>query len=171
MTVDIASEHKERELRALLERGVVMVHLDPRIDGVVVPPQFSRESALRLNVAYAFNLPAFEITKEGVYAILSFNRQNFGCTIPWQAVYALTLPDESHEGMVWPDSMPLELKDDASRDQPSAKRDDADAAKTTPAFSVLPGGRESDSGLTDASDDVTVTKPQSPRSHLTLIKS
>ena len=74
--MDIASQHKQRELRALLERGVVMMHLDPRIEGVVVPPQFSREAALRLNVAYAFNLPAFEITDEGIYAILSFNRRN-----------------------------------------------------------------------------------------------
>ena len=165
--MDIASQHKQRELRALLERGVVMMHLDPRIEGVVVPPQFSREAALRLNVAYAFNLPAFEITDEGIYAILSFNRQNFGCTIPWTSIYALTLPDESHEGMVWPDSMPLELKEAESSD---AARDDGEAAQPEPVFSVLPGGRESEEEQLQ-SEDLALAKRETPRSHLTLIKS
>ena len=171
--VDIASQHKERELRTLLERGVVMMHLDPRIDGVVVPPQFSQESALRLNVAYAFNLPAFEISEGGIYAILSFNRQNFGCTIPWQAVYALTLPEENHEGMVWPDSMPLELKEEAASMEGQTAEPERRVASeqgSEPAFSLLPGGRTSDQSHADGAD-VPVTNSKSPRSHLTLIKS
>ena len=171
--MDIANQHKQRELKALLERGVVMVHLDPRIQGVVVPPQFAQEAALRLNVAYAFKLPAFEISDDGVYAILSFNRQNFGCTIPWRAVYALTLPDESHEGMVWPDSMPLELKANEGSAEPAAARvpdvPDGDTS-ATPAFSVLPGGKDSDNPRVE---EVIVPDAESSptRSHLTLIKS
>ena len=173
--MDMASQHKHRELEALLQRGVVMVHLDPRVDGVVVPPQFIQEEALRLNVAYAFNLPAFEISEEGVYAILSFNRQNFGCTIPWHAVYALTLPQESHEGMVWPDSMPLELRDSAQT-EPNQPEDvttvaGAESPQGKAAFAVLPGGKGlGNAEATESQAPVTGPQPGRSRNHLTLVK-
>jgi stringent starvation protein B len=173
--MDMASQHKHRELEALLQRGVVMVHLDPRVDGVVVPPQFTQEEALRLNVAYAFNLPSFEISEDGVYAILSFDGQNFGCTIPWRAMYALTLPQESHEGMVWPDSMPVELRDATQTDSHPSDDTRADEVSGShqgkPAFAVLRGGKEFGSAeATKTTTPAAERQPNRNRNHLTLVK-
>ena len=86
-----------------------MVHLDPRVDGVQVPGYLAEDPVLRLNIAYGFNLPALEVDEEGVYAVLSFGGRDFGCWLPWDSVFALTLPDFDHQGALWPDDMPAEL--------------------------------------------------------------
>ncbi len=109
MSGDTTREQKRQKMLELLDRGMVMIHLDPRAPGVIVPPQFRADPVLRLNVAWQFQLPALEIGDDSIYAVLSFQRQNFGCTVPWEAVFGLTMPDVEHEGMLWPESMPPEL--------------------------------------------------------------
>ena len=51
---DRASEKKDR-LLAALERGMVMVHLDARRPGVIVPTELRCESHLRLHLSYRFD--------------------------------------------------------------------------------------------------------------------
>jgi len=109
MPNEVLRQQKRRQLAKMLDRGMVMIHLDPRREGVDVPPRFRDDLVLRLNIAYGFRLPALEIDAEGVFAVLSFNRQNYPCTIPWDAIFALTAPHDGHEGMVWPESSPPEL--------------------------------------------------------------
>jgi len=104
-----SAAEKRRQLQVMLDAGLVMLHLDPRADDVIVPQQFKGDPVLRLNLAWGFNLPALDVGVDGVYAVLSFNRQNFGCTLPWSAVFAMTAPDSGHEGVVWPESVPAEL--------------------------------------------------------------
>ena len=106
-----ANEQKRRQLCEMLNQGsgLVMIHLDPRGETVQVPPQFRGDPALRLNLAYGFNLPALDIDEGGVYAMLSFGGQRFGCNIPWEAVFAMTMPNGEHEGIVWPDDLPQEF--------------------------------------------------------------
>lgn len=101
---------KRRQLLDMLDKGLVMIHLDPRPEDVIVPAWLKTEPVLRLNLAYGFRLPALDVGADGIYAVLSFNRQNFGCTIPWGAVFALTMPDNGHDGMLWPTSLPDELR-------------------------------------------------------------
>jgi hypothetical protein len=112
MTTELTNEHKRRELLAMLDRGpgLVMVHLDPRVGGVHVPPGLAADPVLRLNLAYGFNLPALDVGADGVYAVLSFSGRDFGCTLPWRAIFALTMPGEDHEGVVWPADVPPELR-------------------------------------------------------------
>ncbi|MFO0751465.1 MAG: hypothetical protein U1F43_38225 [Myxococcota bacterium] len=109
MTSDRSAHEKRRQLQVMLDAGLVMLHLDPRGEDVAVPPQFKGDPVLRLNLAWGFNLPALDVGPDGVYAVLSFNRANFGCTLPWRAVFAMTAPDAGHEGVVWPESVPPEL--------------------------------------------------------------
>ena len=108
MTASLELEKRDAMLE-LLDRGLVMVHLDPRCEGVVVPEWLSEDPTLRLNIAYGFNLPALDIDEEGIYVVLSFGGQNHGCTLPWSAIFAITLPQEEHDGQVWPSSLPKEL--------------------------------------------------------------
>jgi len=102
---------KRHHLEQMLDtgRGLVMIHLDPRRDEVQVPPQFTSDPVLRLNLAYGFNLPALDIDDGGVYAMLSFGGRRFGCNMPWSAIFALTMPEEAHRGVVWPEDLPPEL--------------------------------------------------------------
>jgi len=108
--MDQVPTEKEQYFSAMLAEGVVMVHLDPRRPDVVVPSQFKKDEILRVNIAVGFNLPVFRIEHEGIVAMLSFSRRNFLCTIPWTAIFCLTLPDKGHAGKVWPESFPPEFK-------------------------------------------------------------
>ncbi len=108
MVSELAGQ-KKAKLHELLEEGIVMIHLDPRRPGVVVPEHLAADPVLRLNVAWGFRLPAFDIGDEDVYAVLSFGGRDFGCTLPWAAIFAMTLPDTGHRGAVWPTSLPPEL--------------------------------------------------------------
>ena len=101
--------NKQNEMLRLLDEGQVMVHLDPRREGVQVPGYLAEDPVLRLNIAYGFNLPSLEVDEEGLYAVLSFGGRDFGCWLPWHCVFALTLPDRDHQGSLWPEDMPEEM--------------------------------------------------------------
>ena len=112
-----------------------MVHLDPRSEGVVVPEWFKSDPALRLNIAYGFNLPSLDIDEEGIYAVLSFGGQNHGCTVPWSAVFAITLPQDQQDGQVWPSSLPKELLEPITAVEAASK--EVEAAKSGPQLRVV----------------------------------
>lgn len=175
--IDPHARQKCDQLRAMLDEGLVMIHLDPRPTEVVVPPQFKSQPMLRLNLAWGFNLPALDIDEEGVYAVLSFNRANFGCSIPWSAVFAMTWPDLEHDGYVWPDSAPAEIQAALALVQPQHAAELAEAAPAPmampaqeedppvrPIFIVHEGGR----GRED--DAPSSSEPQGERPRLRLVK-
>ncbi len=171
---------KRRKLLDMLDEGLVMVHLDPRPDEVIVPGWLKSEPVLRLNLAYGFRLPALDIGAEGVYAVLSFNKQNFGCNIPWSAVFAMTAPDRAHEGRIWPESLPPELAirmrlpeedDDEEPERAPPEPALAEAAlvdekpPAPPLFKVHEGGASRDGAPTPATPTGERKRP-----HLKLVK-
>lgn len=104
---DCASEKKER-LLAALDRGVVMVHLDARRPGVVVPSALSRMAHLHLNLSYHF--PGRDLTVDGwgIRSTLSFDRLPFRVSIPWSALFGIC-SHITHEEWVFPEALPAEL--------------------------------------------------------------
>jgi stringent starvation protein B len=94
---------------ALLERASVFVHLDPRAEGVVVPPWLRKQPQLVLQIGLnmAVKIPDLEIVEGGVSCTLSFSRRPHFCYVPWTAVYALV--GEDGRGMVWPEDIPPEV--------------------------------------------------------------
>ena len=191
---DPYARQKCDQLRAMLDDGLVMIHLDPRPADVIVPPQFKTQPMLRLNLAWGFNLPALDIDERGVYAVLSFNRVNFGCTIPWSAIFAMTWPDQEHDGYVWPDCAPPELQAafaalPAARaggrptgprpaPQPQLAEATQESAETAPApistarprplLVVHDGGRQDESPAGD--EPAPSTSPPTERPRLRLVK-
>jgi hypothetical protein len=172
---DPHARQKCDQLRAMLDEGLVMIHLDPRPADVVVPAQFKSQPMLRLNLAWGFNLPALDIDEAGVYAVLSFNRSNFGCTIPWSAVFAMTWPDLEHDGYVWPDSAPAEIRaamalaqpvPEAAAPLPPSEPEPESEPPVRPILIVHEGGR--------AKDDAAPTPPPgdapAERPRLRLVK-
>ena len=173
---------KRRHLLDMLDDGLVMVHVDPRGADVIVPQRFKSDPVLRLNLAYMFRLPALDIGAEGIYAVLSFDKQNFGCTLPWSCVFAVTRPDANHEGIVWPESAPAELRgsfaragvssgatplQSATRVAPLAAvpADASDASDEAPA-EATPNADNPDAGEPTAAEQ----SPPRRRGHLALVK-
>ena len=83
----------------LLEKGMVMVTLDTRVEGVLVPPQFQDLPELRLNFSHLFHLDDFVYDTAGLRASLSFQGQRHFCDIPWEAVFLL-YSHETGEGFL-----------------------------------------------------------------------
>lgn len=106
---DRASEKKDR-LLAALDRGMVMVHLDARRPGVLVPQELRSESHLRLHLSYRFKPPCCDLAvgEWGIRSTLSFSGEPFTVAIPWSALFAIT-SRVTHEFWMFPDDMPTEL--------------------------------------------------------------
>lgn len=100
-------EKKERLLAALNE-GMVMVHLDARRPGVMVPQSLRTEAHLRLNLSYRFDPPDLSINEWGVRQTLSFGGSRFGVAIPWSALFAIT-SHVSKEFWMFLEDLPPEL--------------------------------------------------------------
>jgi stringent starvation protein B len=101
------SEKKER-LLAALDQGMVMIHLDARRPGVLVPASLRGEAHLRLNLSYRFEPPDLTVSEWGVRSTLSFSGSRFTVAVPWSALFAIA----SHVTKeFWMDSeaMPPEL--------------------------------------------------------------
>ena len=100
---------KKEVALALLERSNVDVYLDPRAQGVVVPPQYRKEPRLILKIGLnmAVQIPDLRLDDESMSCTLSFSRTPFFCVVPWPSVFAMVGDDG--RGMVWPDDVPQEL--------------------------------------------------------------
>jgi stringent starvation protein B len=100
---------KKEVALALLERSNVDIYLDPRAEGVVVPPQFRKEPRLILKIGLNMPVPIpdLRLDDESMSCTLSFNRAKFFCVVPWLSVFAMVGDDG--RGMVWPDDVPQEL--------------------------------------------------------------
>ncbi len=106
--MDDRTPEKKQHLLAALDRGMVMVHLDARRPGVVVPAEFRTESHLRLNLSYRFEPSDLSVGEWGLRSTLSFSGARFTVAIPWSAVFAIT-SHASHEFWMFPEDMPPEL--------------------------------------------------------------
>ncbi|WPB79838.1 ClpXP protease specificity-enhancing factor SspB [Archangium violaceum] len=106
--MDKKGPEKKARLLAALEKGMVMIHLDARRPGVLVPTSLRIESHLRLNLSYRFDPPDLTVGEWGVRCTLSFSGSRFKVAVPWSALFAIT----SHltkEFWMYPDDMPAEL--------------------------------------------------------------
>jgi stringent starvation protein B len=159
---DRASEKKDR-LLAALERGMVMVHLDARRPGVIVPAELRCESHLRLHLSYRFDPFDLSVGEWGMRSTLSFSGKQFTVAVPWSALFAIT-SKVTHEFWMFPEDMPTEL----SQIPPPKLRAAAAARASLEArpVSLREVDGERKSGTTEG-DDAT---PRG-RSHLKLIKS
>lgn len=99
-----------------MTQGNVFVHLDPRTEGVVVPQWYRTEPQLVLQVGFDMPVPIpdLRIDEDGLFGTLSFNRSPFTCMVTWDAVFALAGDDG--RGMVWPESMPIEITQEIERE-------------------------------------------------------
>src|SRR6185503_19520925 len=86
----------------------VMIHLDARRPGAMVPPNLRGEAHLRLNLSYRFDPPDLTVGDWGVRSTLSFSGSRFTVAVPWSALFAIT-SHATKEFWMYPDDMPEEL--------------------------------------------------------------
>jgi len=109
--------------RALLLRGCVFVHLDPRVTGVAVPDWLTDQPQLVLQIGLDMPIPIpdLRVDAAGVYGTLSFQRAPFTAQVPWDAIFALVGDDG--RGMVWPEDLPPEIAADVAREAAMRRAD------------------------------------------------
>lgn len=95
----------------MVEKGTVLVTLDARRDGVVVPRQFTEEMRLNLNFCHQFGILDFDYDVAGVRASLSFGGVDFFCDIPWTSVWIMR-SHVQNDGYMFPADIPEELMGD-----------------------------------------------------------
>jgi len=116
----------------LLEQGAVLVHVDPRRDGVSVPAAFEADPKLVLRFGYGLSpaIADLDIGEEAMTGTLTFSGQPHHCVLPWPAIYAV-VSEADQRGMVWPDDVPAE-----------ALADEAEGAAVAAATPATPSKRD-----------------------------
>ena len=111
-------QSKEAVVLQLLEEGDTTLCLDARHAGVEVPRQHAQNPSLQLILNLNFPHP-IHVSEDGISANLSFGGRRHACYIPMDALWAAFNP-QNMKGMMWPDSMPPEVRDNlkAAQAQP-----------------------------------------------------
>lgn len=107
--MDTKGPDKKERLLAALEQGMVMIHLDARRPGVLVPQHLRNEPHLRLNLSYRFDPPDLSVSDWGVRSTLSFSGTRFTIAVPWSALFAIASHVTKELFWMYPDDMPVEL--------------------------------------------------------------
>jgi stringent starvation protein B len=100
---------KRTVLAKLLDDGPVLVHLDPRREGVDVPLGFRDKAQLVLRFGYGLSPPIPDLSHDELHLVgtLTFRGVPHRCVVPWEAVYAIVAEDG--RGLVWPEDVPPEV--------------------------------------------------------------
>ena len=161
---------KKETLLAWLARGVTMVHLDARRPGVVVPPQYSSDAHLRLNLSYLYAIPDLEVGDVDVSATLSFGGRPFHCVLPWECIFGIT-SQASGDGQVWPEDLPVEVVQTFADRRAQVARDDG---TPTPAIGTPARARPSLSPIEGELKEEEAQEPREQdggaRRHLRLVR-
>ena len=95
-------------LEHLMDQGKVLVHINARLPGVILPAHLEGQAVVPLNLSHLFNLDVFELDDETVRANLSFQGERFLCVLPWPSIFAIS-SHETGESHVFPSDIPPEL--------------------------------------------------------------
>ncbi|HTM22045.1 MAG TPA: ClpXP protease specificity-enhancing factor SspB [Kofleriaceae bacterium] len=104
------SPGKRELVERLIGDGPVLIHLDPRRDGVSVPVRLACGPRLVLRFGYDLK-PAIhdlQIGEGGLSGTLTFGGVPHHCVLPWDAVFAVVAEDTG-KGMVWAEDVPAEV--------------------------------------------------------------
>ncbi len=154
-----APPRKDAVVLQLLAEGDTMLCLDARRKGVRVPPEHTKNPALRLILNLNFPSP-IEVTEAGIRANLSFGGRRFACFIPLEALWAAFNP-HTMQGMIWPDSVPPEVLAKMTTEQEKKVPSEETPAPGRPRIVASKPSKETEGHA---------QQPSRQRGHLRLIK-
>ena len=137
--VDTPTKSKQDIIDELLDKGMVQVLVDTRLEGVKVPAHLLGDLQLRLNLSRRFGLPLV-FDEKGILATLTFQKVPHECRLPWDCIYAI-ISYVTGEPFLFPEDVPLEvvLEADNSIDGPPTTTPSV-APQAQPAFDQSPDG-------------------------------
>lgn len=138
----------------LVDAGMVLVHLDTRVPGARVPPQYAGDVQLGLNFSHRFGLGDFVFDDVGVRASLSFQGQPFFCDVPWSAVFMMR-SYVTDDVALFTESMPREL----ARLLQQADSEERATAESEPAPAPAEVGDAAAASGALAADELPATAP------------
>ncbi|MCP3138403.1 ClpXP protease specificity-enhancing factor SspB [Pyxidicoccus xibeiensis] len=162
---------KKERLLAALDQGMVMIHLDARRPGVLVPASIKGEAHLRLNLSYRFDPPDLTVGEWGVRCTLSFSGSRFTVAVPWSALFAIA-SHVTKEFWMYPDDMPPELLQQPASARPQQPVPVVPVAAERPrAFLREVPSERSEEPPPEVPPEGPKDEPPSPRrGHLRLVK-
>jgi stringent starvation protein B len=168
--MDKKGPDKKERLLAALEKGMVMIHLDARRPGVIVPPHLRNEAHLRLNLSYRFEPPDLSVSEWGVRSTLSFSGTRFTVAVPWSALFAIASHVTKDLFWMYPDDMPAELLHQTmvTTKVPTAEVTPAPAEARPQTFLREVPGERTDPPEPEGPPDEPPTTPR--RGHLRVVK-
>lgn len=116
-----ATEDKYDTLLRFLDQEFVVINLDPKAQGVILPSYLLKDSNVSLKLSRLFR-GGLEIKPEFIIANLSFNQRLFNCHIPLAAIWSAT--SSANETVMWPDSAPLDYLKTILDQQTTEKKSD-----------------------------------------------
>jgi stringent starvation protein B len=160
-------EEKKSRLIVALEKGMVMLHIDARRQGVSVPVNLKNEPHVRLNVSYRFDPPDLAVNDWGIRATLTFPDGRFQVAIPWSALFAMT-SHVTKDFWFYPEDMPPELFEQTS-DKAPAQVTPVQSGRPALRVAELPKDAPEASAAAAAVEDMPAAR-QVTRGHLRLVK-
>lgn len=104
--VDFHTRQKIKSFELWFQDDHLLVHVDSRVEEVIVPQHLKNNHALTLKLSSLFQGKTTYDSK-GITAFLKFSGDYFECFIPWKTVWGMTSAQE--ENTIWPDDLPREL--------------------------------------------------------------
>ena len=105
----LTERRKRIAIETELQKGKLLIHLDPRKEGVEVPEDLKEQPVLGLHFSHHFPFANTEVGPLALSANLSFGGIRFACVIPYEAVFCLT-QTTSREQTWFSESLPKELQ-------------------------------------------------------------
>lgn len=99
------STNKRERLAEELKLGVVMIHVDTRVQGVCVPEEWRGLAHVKLNLSHDFFPPDLLLEEWGVTSTLTFAGVPFVVFVPWCAIFAYTC-EAADSVWIWHGDLP-----------------------------------------------------------------
>jgi|GEM_PF-3522255 len=99
-------KRKLREFEKMIDDEYVMVNLDARAEGVIVPEGLKENAALALKLSRLFQ---GKMTSDdfGINVYLRFSGEYFQCVLPWDSIWSIH--GSSGQNVIWNEDVPSEI--------------------------------------------------------------
>jgi len=118
-------EEKHKTIEKLLEEDYVLLHIDPKNEGVKIPAYLRNDPSVTLKLSHAFR-GSLSISEKLVSAELLFSGEYFTCDVPIEAVWGIT--GASGKNLVWFDCAPTEVLNKLLKAEEQGERPDSQSA-------------------------------------------